>query len=659
MISRLRIWWQLWSGEYDTPFDEDLPAWGWSIAVHLLLLLAVGMLTLPAPQVTRALTLVSPVVDETDRIEPSEFVFSDLDVLETGADSVAGEEAALSQAPVVAELADVSFPDTPAFRPLPVQLRDPLVPLAGLSYNQNLATKGTVGVGTVGAAGAVDQLTAEILTSLEERPTLVVWLFDKSASLIRQRAQIQDRIGKIYDELGQIASTRKTRASGEPLVASMIAFGQDVELLTERPTADVSQLKEQLQDIKRDDSGRENVFQAVYLATEQFRRLRTTKTRNVLLIVFTDEAGDDDEAYLERCVTNCRRYEMPVYVVGVPAPFGRRQAEIKWVDPDPAYDQTPQRGLVDQGPESLIAERIQLRFPGREGADPVIDSGFGPFALTRLCYESGGIYFAVHANRRLGSDVGDWQTENYASYLRRFFDPDVMRGYRPDYVSRTEYLRQIELSATRTALVKAAAVDWGNGIRLPRRRFVKRDEASFARQLTAAQKAAAILEPRLNQLHEVLRGGEADRSRETKPRWQAGYDLAMGRALAAKVRAESFNALLAQAKRGLAFEQPTNNTWVVEPTDKIELGSQIEKNAERARGYLRRVLSEHPETPWSYLAGLELKQPIGWRWVESHTELAPPASNEGNNVGNANRTPRDDQRQMLPPPKPRRPLPNL
>ncbi len=489
MISRLRIWWQLWTGEYDTPFDEDLPAWGWSIAVHLLLLAAIGMLTLPAPPVTRALTLMSPVADELDRIETSEFEFSELAALEVGAESVSGEEAALSQAPVVSDVAEVSFPDTSSFRPQPIQLRDPLLPITGLSYNQNLTTMGTVGVGTTGAAGAVDQLTAEILMSLEERPTLVVWLFDKSASLIRQRAQIQERIGRIYDELGQVASSQKTRASSDPLVASIIAFGQDVELLTERPTADVQQLKEQLQEISRDDSGRENVFQAIYLATEQFRRLRTTKTRNVMLIVFTDEAGDDDEQHLERCVTNCRHYEIPVYVVGVPAPFGRRLAEIKWVDPDPAYDQSPQRGLVDQGPESLIAERIQLRFPGRGDADPVIDSGFGPFALTRLCYESGGIYFSVHANRQLGSDVRDWQTENYASYLRRFFDANVMRRYRPDYVSRDEYLHSVQQSATRTALVKAASVDWGNGIELPRRRFIKRDEASLARQLTEAAKS--------------------------------------------------------------------------------------------------------------------------------------------------------------------------
>ena len=36
----------------------------------------------------------------------------------------------------------------------------------------------------------------------------------------------------------------------------------------------------------------------------------------------------------------CRRWAMPVYVVGVPAPFGRRETQMKWVDPDPKFDQT-------------------------------------------------------------------------------------------------------------------------------------------------------------------------------------------------------------------------------------------------------------------------------------------------------------------------------
>ena len=42
------------------------------------------------------------------------------------------------------------------------------------------------------------------------------------------------------------------------------------------------------------------------------------------------------------------------------SPFGKRETQMKWVDPDPNYDQSAQWGVVDQGPESLMLEQINL-----------------------------------------------------------------------------------------------------------------------------------------------------------------------------------------------------------------------------------------------------------------------------------------------------------
>ena len=42
--------------------------------------------------------------------------------------------------------------------------------------------------------------------------------------------------------------------------------------------------------------------------------------------------------------------------------------------------------------------------------EPQYKAGFGPFALTRLCYETGGIYFAVHPNRTLHGPVSKQET---------------------------------------------------------------------------------------------------------------------------------------------------------------------------------------------------------------------------------------------------------
>ena len=110
---------------------------------------------------------------------------------------------------------------------------------------------------------------------------------------------------------------------------------------------------------------------------------------------------------------------MPVYVVGVPAPFGREDAFVKYVDPDPKFDQSAQWLPVHQGPESLLPERIKLNFAGEREDEERIDSGFGPYGLCRLTSETGGLYFTVHPNRKVGEKVPSWETAAYSSHLAR------------------------------------------------------------------------------------------------------------------------------------------------------------------------------------------------------------------------------------------------
>jgi hypothetical protein len=189
-------------------------------------------------------------------------------------------------------------------------------------------------------------------------------------------------------------------------------------------------------------------------------------------------------------------------------------------------------------------------------------------------------------------------------------------------------------------------------------RFVVRSEAQLVAELTEAQKDAARLEPALERLFQILKIGMDDRPREIVPRWQAGFDLALGRVLANKVRAESYNAMLAQAKRGLKFQDAKNNTWILRPDGEISVGSRVAKESEMARDYLQRVVREHPDTPWALLAERELQLPMGWKWTESRTQLDPPANQVAAN-NNPNPAPQDDQLRRIQPPPEKRPLPKL
>jgi hypothetical protein len=300
---------------------------------------------------------------------------------------------------------------------------------------------------------------------------------------------------------------------------------------------------------------------------------------------------------------------------------------------------------------------LKLQFSQSLDDDVLIDSGFGPYALTRLCYETGGIYFAVHPNRNTDREVRDGEIAVSASYLKRFFDPEVMRRYRPDYCSLREYQEILEENKARQALVSAAQQDWLSPLADPRLVFPVVSEAQFAASLTEAQNIPARLEVKVVQLYETLKMGEKARSTLTGPRWQAGFDLAMGRVLAVKVRTEGYNAMLAKAKMGMEFDSPEHDTWRLVPDQEITVGSVLAKQAEQSREYLKRVVDNHPETPWAILAERELDQPLGWRWVSNFTGVnAPPMVAM---AGNDNPVPESERPRMAPPPPPRRPPPKL
>ena len=397
-VQRLRLWWQIRAGVDDTPWDGDVPAWMVSTLFHVILLVVIGALSFSYPQIEPTLTLTAPLpTDEVEPIVAEDFQFSDEATDALGSDGDYGGDLAAAAAPELSDISTIPTPDLPQFEVGTFEIQDDVPVATGELLTERVAVKGSVGTVAKGADGAIDRLTQEILLSLESNKTLVVWLFDQSGSLQRQRAEVRDRLDRIYSELGQIEAdgNRRFKKHGDaPLLSSVVAFGERVTLVTKKPTSNVDDLKDAVDSIPNDESGIENVFQAISTAAEHYKRMRTVHAdgkplRNVMFVVFTDEAGNDQQE-LDRTVTLCQRFAIPVYVVGVPAPFGRRETLVKYVDPDPKFDQSPRFLPVDQGPETFLPERLQLTFGAR---DYSIDSGFGPYSLTRLSYETGGIFF--------------------------------------------------------------------------------------------------------------------------------------------------------------------------------------------------------------------------------------------------------------------------
>ena len=650
-----RRWWQEFTGEEETPLDGDTPAWAMSLVLHVVVLLSLALIGLPAIAPRQSsITILAPtqVVEEDVLVAPEMTVA----VEEQASASSDAENLEISTA-VASVLSDDPVVTVDVAEALNAELAiSPIdLPPSGAELGDYLqvgrAGTGDTGVGTAGTGGAVDRLTMEIAASLQQRATVVCWVFDQSVSLAGQRKEIAGRLDRVFDELGLSGAETKEHE----LLNLVFAYGQKVAPLVKEPTRETGEVVKAIESISIDESGVEMTFTAIAEAAKKAKQVRISPTkRNVMIIVFTDEVGNDQQ-YADQVAAFCRAQAMRVYVVGVPAPFGKREVKMKFTEFDPRYDDDVQWAVVEQGPETLHPEVVQVR-SGRDADEP-IDSGFGPFSLSKLCAETGGLYFCVHANRNASGRVSDGEVADMASRLRYFFDPAVMRSYRPDYQPAAKIEKMLASNRAMRSLVDAARSSQVAPMDSPTLEFPRQDDGALALLLGEAQKKAAVLQPKIDAIYGILSAGLPDRDKVTEKRWQAGYDLALGRVMAVKVRTDSYNIMLAQAKTGMRFKNPKNDTWRLVPDADISaVGSQTEKLAGQTLTLLKRVVDEHPGTPWAQMAAEELRQPLGYRWDEDFTGVNAPKMGAG---GGGVNNPTDDKRRMLPPPKPKRPIKNL
>ena len=361
------------SGLRQTLFDRpghdwvaSAPPWLVSMVLHLFVITVLALARVDVRQESEALNLSTSSPVEVEELEvPQEFVSSEIPSEQLGSNSVGGAAIAEAMALNVSAINNVP---PPQFLPDVGEMYSaPLLDFATANtLSKEITVRGSTGVAATGTMGAIDRITNEILQSLEQREVLLVWLFDRSISMEMQRKEVVSRMDRIYEELGVIEAKGNEafkNHADKPLLSSVISFGRTVDVLVEKPTDDVDELRQAIASVKADDAGLENIFSAVNVALDRYKFFRIREPRrNVMVIAFTDEVGSDQHL-LDQTVAKCRNLEVPVYVVGVPAPFGRQETEIKYVNPDPKYERVEQWVRIDQGPESLYPEFVQLYSP--------------------------------------------------------------------------------------------------------------------------------------------------------------------------------------------------------------------------------------------------------------------------------------------------------
>ncbi|MCA9076923.1 MAG: VWA domain-containing protein [Planctomycetaceae bacterium] len=577
--------------------SRDLPAWVISLIVNLSVLLVLHNIVLELPW-ERPTTEITSVFDEQPIEQEYDFTeVSATDLVGNAGDSIVltptmqaatalGEKTEQLQ-DELEELVNPTAVDFSEMTDLPLQDQ-----LATIFENRGQTDKVAGGV-----EGAMDRITYEIATSLKERRTFVLWLFDASGSLRDRRDSIADRFELVYDQL-------QTQGKTEGLHTAIVSYGASTNVLTPKPITDVPTLVEAVRAIEVDESGIENVFGAVYQTVDQWKNFQGGKGRcNKMVFIVTDERGDDIQG-LEETITLCKRFGVRVYTVGNAAIFGKREGYVDYRENDGYVHRNVG---VDQGPESAFPHQIKLAFWGGPGVGRELQrmsAGYGPYGLTRLCAETGGVFFITDENKGFK------------------FDMAVMREYTPDYRPVRVIETEIRENPAKTALVQAAMAVEIDEVPLPQLSFRADNDTILRQQITEAQKPLADFQYHTNKLYSLLEQGTQSRNSLKAPRWRAGFDLAMGRVQAMRVRAHGYNVMLADMKSmPRSFQTEGNNLWVLTPSDKIETGPTVRKSAEQATTLLKHVIDEHSGTPWAALAERELRQPLGWEWSEGRIDI--------------------------------------
>jgi hypothetical protein len=590
---------------------REAPGWIISVVVHVVIM-AVLLAVRISTQTTSEVSLLESTLEDVQN--ESEFEASAFDQKGTGADVTtlssigstsagtgAAVEAGVSANASAEQRVNEGFVGTQVnIRPIDELALPPMTDLTDTlgggsskasgpqitgSGTENLAGEG----GGVGAA--IDRLTWEIAQSLREKKTTVVWLFDQSLSLKDRRDAIAERFEMVYRQLESLDE------GGKGALQTMAAtYGEGFKLLIDKPVEDVKTLIPKVREIPDDPSGKENVFSAVGQVVTRLKKEKD-KNRSILIFIITDEKGDDAEKYLEETITMVRQKGIKVYAVGNAALFGREKGYVSWKYDDGFVGDVE----VDAGPETVEPEALALGFFGGRGPDlSRMSAGYGPYALTRLCKESGGQYLIAQEDAK-----------------GERFDPALMRNYQPDYRPIREYRKSVEKNKAKTMLIEAAKITKADNVPIPRLEFPAYNDDILRTTITEAQKPAADTDYKIKLLLDKLQQGEKDREKVIEPRWRAAYDLAIGRALAMEVRIFGYNSMLAEMKSTpKTFQKKDSNMWRIVASKENNANQAVKKMEKQALVYLKRVVDEHPNTPWAKIAERELSTPMGWQWQE-------------------------------------------
>ena len=595
-----------------------------SFFIHAVLLVALSFIVFKAPMDQLQMIVDSVFTDERQQEEFNEDVEQSTEAAETvnyvaGAMATSGLATGGSGGPVVAQQ---KLDEATSLQEPTVKVNISNINLPGLkTISQDLGSgqvTGDIGRVVEGYGAALGQMTQELVRLMREQKILVVWLFDESDSMTDDQKEIRERFYKVYEELGIVQKTdAKLKVSDEIMLTSVMSFGEHINEHTKKPTSNVEDIKAAIGNIKVDESGIENMCGAIHAAVIKYRDAARSQRRKLVVIVVSDESGDDGKN-VEETIETCKRIKTPVYVLGHYSVFGYPYAHVRWID--------PKYGLhhwisINRGPETPEPECLQ--FDGLHGRWDVFSSGFGPYEQVRIAKQTGGIFFMLPGNEDNLTGAG--------SHEQRKFDLLDMKEYLPDLSSRQIYIKdRFEHKFREAQWQVVASLNPHTDDKLNMQQlWYSTDPETFDKQGAETFNRALRAMGMLNDQVRVLDSVKKLRDKETSQRWRANYELMHAQCLAYRVRLFQLLLSLDQHKKLRPVPQnPMNNCWdihrvheLLEP-DKEQIQQtkvdfeELKRQKETARQELEAVIANHPRTPWARRAQWELDSGFAMKFVE-------------------------------------------
>ncbi len=604
------------------------PAWMVSVVVHVGVLVGLGVASL-APEVRQAVASINSAMVDTKigeaqaeelvhvyadptnapREEAVGSFLTDTPGLGAGLGTGVGAPSATPRVGATTNVgAQGSLPQARAVGPSlsGLAIKPPAMALTreiGLGGGGAVAGDVTFTPGDIGEA--LDQIAREILRHLEQHELTIVWMFDESGSMRDDQQAIKNKFGRITRELQLHVEGNKEAASA--LSHVVIGFGETVHFDLPKPTPDVSLVGKAIDRLRVDESGIENTCRTIVTVINRYANL-ITKNHRLILVIATDESGDDG-AYVEEARQVAVSRNVPIYVMGRQSMFGKSNVTLPYKDPLTGDTYYP---TIRRGPETAGLE--QLQYDGLHGRWDEQPSGFAPYELARLTKDTGGIYFLLPSEEALR-----------ATRREKAYSMATLKEYVPDYESRVAYNARLTKSRLRRTLFEIVkeTEDYGFRYRFP---------IDPIKLMEGVAKELPKVGPRLESLVLIerrLRALEADRDREPEKRWQAHYDLMLAQIVAYQIKAYEYRAALQelvrlnQTRQLVPSRAPIPGRLVVEwemfhSTESRAAPEETAAKRAEATRLLKLVIERHPNTPWADLAQDELNRGFGIRRGEWH-----------------------------------------